>query len=93
MAQIGPSKAIDQRDRQTYSIIGCAMEVHCRLGWGFLEPVYQAALEMEFDGRAIAYQREVELAILYKRRPLACGIGLTLFVSETCWSSSRRWSV
>ena len=71
MAQIGPSKTDDQRDRQTYLVIGCAMEVHRQLGSGFLEPVYQAALEVEFEARMVPFAREVELSILYKGRPLS----------------------
>jgi hypothetical protein len=44
MTQIGPSTAIT-RNQQTHSIIGAAIEVHRHLGSGFLEPVYQEALE------------------------------------------------
>ncbi len=52
----------DCRDRET--IIGAAMAVHAELGHGFLEAVYQEALEREFQGRSIPYEREKELPIL-----------------------------
>jgi len=62
-----------ERDPQTYAIIGAAMEVHRRLGLGFLEAVYHEALAIEFTERNVPYVREVDLRIEYRGQTLACG--------------------
>jgi GxxExxY protein len=56
---------------ETYSIIGAAMEVHKILGAGFLEAVYQEALEKEFLLRNIPFKREKQLKIWYKKQELS----------------------
>ena len=51
--------------QESYNIIGSAMYVYNNLGHGFLEAVYQEALEIEFKRRGIPYIREKELKIVY----------------------------
>ncbi|MCI0554284.1 MAG: GxxExxY protein [Anaerolineae bacterium] len=50
----------------SFAIVGAAMEVHKILGPGFLESVYQAALEKELTLRGIPFQHQVELPVSYK---------------------------
>ena len=46
------------------------MEVHNELGNGFLEPIYQEALEEEFKIQNIPYEREKLLTVVYKGKKL-----------------------
>ena len=56
----------EQRDPQTYAVIGAAMEIHRTLGHGFLEAVYQEAALIEFPSRQIPFEHEVPFEIHYK---------------------------
>ena len=55
---------------QSYAINGAAMHVYNVLGAGFLESVYQEALEIEFIKRGIPYEREKELKIYYEGKEM-----------------------
>jgi GxxExxY protein len=66
-------RELKDRDPRTFEIIGAAMEVQRQLGCGFLEPVYQKALAIEFAERHIPFWREVRLSVRYKEQPLETG--------------------
>ena len=57
-------------EKESYAIRGCLMTVYNELGSGFLEKVYQEALEREFIEKKIPYKREASLQIMYKGVPL-----------------------
>ncbi len=51
---------------EVYAIVGAAMDVYWQLGRGFLEPVYQEALGIEFGRRGIPFEPKEEIVIYYK---------------------------
>ena len=61
---------MDNKDPETYAIIGAAMRVHSELGCGFLGKVYQDALEWEFHDQKIACHREFSIPIFYREHQL-----------------------
>ncbi len=67
---------MDSRDREllmkdeVYGIVGAAFEVSNQLGCGFLEAIYQEALEMEFAERGIPFESKTTIRISYKGRIL-----------------------
>ncbi len=55
---------------EVYNIVGAAFTVYNTLGPGFLESVYQEALEIELQEESIPYTAESQIKIYYKDRPL-----------------------
>ena len=56
--------------KESYAIIGAAIEVHKQLGCGFTEPVYQEAFAEELRLREIPFEREKVLTVTYKGKAL-----------------------
>ncbi|HEX8524010.1 MAG TPA: GxxExxY protein [Tepidisphaeraceae bacterium] len=56
--------------QEVYAIVGAAMDVYNELGSGFLESVYQEAMEWELSDRTVPFQPQVLLRIKYKERVL-----------------------
>jgi GxxExxY protein len=50
----------------TEQIIGAAFEVHRVLGYGFLEKVYQRALQVELQQRGLKAETEHRIKVFYK---------------------------
>jgi GxxExxY protein len=57
--------------QEVYDIVSAAIAVHRELGPGFLEGVYQEALEIELGLKAIRFEAGKHLQILYKGQPLS----------------------
>lgn len=51
---------------EVYAIVGAAMEVSNELGSGFLEAVYQEAMEIEMGQRRIPFVAQEPISISYK---------------------------
>ena len=59
-------------EEETYAIRGAIFEVYRILGDGYLEDVYQNALDEELKQRGIPFVAQKELRIMYKGRD--CGL-------------------
>jgi GxxExxY protein len=53
-------------NRVTERIIGAAMAVHCELGPGFLESIYSTALCIELSARALPFEKEKAVEVVYR---------------------------
>lgn len=55
---------------ESFKIIGACMKVHRSLGAGFLEAVYEEALEKEFLIQNIPFKRQLKLELYYDNQKL-----------------------
>jgi GxxExxY protein len=52
--------------KEVFAIAGAAIEVNKKLGAGFLEAIYQEALEIEFKLRGVPFASQKNLTVKYK---------------------------
>jgi GxxExxY protein len=55
---------------ESFKIIGACMRVHAAMGNGFLEAVYQEALEDELQKQDISFESQKKLALYYNDKKL-----------------------
>jgi len=59
-----PGKGLEYKDL-TEKIMGCAIEVHKKLGPGFLESIYENAFVIELQKQHLQVERQREVVIKY----------------------------
>lgn len=67
----------------TEKIIGCAIEVHKRLGPGLLESGYEECLSYELQSIGLKIDRQVAVPVVYKDIKLECGYRIDILVEDT----------
>ena len=55
---------------ESYAVMGACFEVYKDKGCGFVEPVYQECLAIEFEHRGIPFIEQKELDLFYRNRRL-----------------------
>ena len=59
-----PGKELEHEEL-TNKIIGCAIEVHKKLGPGFIESIYENAFIIELQKKGLPFERQKEVTIQY----------------------------
>ena len=55
---------------ESYAIVGACFEVYKEKGCGFVEPVYQECLAIEFEHRGIPFEAQAQMDLFYRGRKL-----------------------
>lgn len=67
----------------TDRIIGCAIEVHKRLGPGLLESAYEECLAFELKCAGLEIERQAPVPVVYKDIKLEYGYRIDILVEKT----------
>jgi GxxExxY protein len=73
---------MEEINKITEKIIGCAIEVHRRLGPGLLESSYMVCLYYELVKAGLFVQQQVALPLVYKEIHMEIGYRLDLLVEN-----------
>jgi len=66
----------------TEKIIGCAIEVHKKLGPGLLESAYEECLSFELKKAGLTITRQQPTPVIYKEIKLDCGYRIDILVEN-----------
>lgn len=69
-------------EQLTENVIGALIEVHRHTGPGLLESTYQHCFYRELTPRALRFEYEVKLPVLYKGVRIDCGYRLDVVVED-----------
>ena len=69
-------------DSLAYTIIGCVLKVHAKLGPGLLELVYQKTLMIELDNESLQIEEEVPIEVMYDGNNLGIGFRMDILVEN-----------
>lgn len=56
----------------TEQVIGAGIDVHRELGPGYLESIYEEALSIELERRAIPFRRQHLVELSYRQQKIGC---------------------
>ena len=73
---------IEQLNKISYEIIGCAIKVHKELGPGLLESTYEVCLEYELLQKGFKVERQKVLPVIYNSIKLDAGYRIDLMVEN-----------
>lgn len=74
---------MEELNKISYDIIGCAYKVHSKLGPGLLESTYQICLEYELKKMGYLVEVEKALPVVYDEIKLDAGYRIDLMVNKS----------
>ena len=69
-------------DELTYKVLGCAIEVHKKIGPGLIESVYEKCLCRELELKGLKYQKQIWVPLEYKGLQIDTELRLDLLVED-----------
>jgi len=69
-------------DELTYNVLGCAIEVHKKIGPGLIESVYEKCLCRELELKGLKYQKQIWVPLEYKGLQIDTELRLDLLVED-----------
>jgi GxxExxY protein len=73
---------MEELNKISYDIIGCAFKVHSQLGPGLLESTYKVCLAYELDKMGYKVETEKALPVVYDEIKLEAGYRIDLLVNN-----------